>query len=219
MKTMLGLAGAALAMALATPAAASIVQYQYQGSVAAAFGLDPVGVAAGDQVHVTVRFDTAYESDVTAAANAAYGTFYSSIKAATLTTPGAFLHIQVGSNPISGAFDGSEQVPFAADPFGTGGNPYVLFKDGGFFGVSYFGANTSFAAFATAGAAPEFYDFVGGSIKVGGPSYGGFFNYDKATRADVPEPAAWSLMIVGFGLAGAGVRRRRRASRIRLQPA
>jgi hypothetical protein len=34
---------------------------------------------------------------------------------------------------------------------------------------------------------------------------------DPPTVAVVPEPAAWSLMITGFGLAGAMLRRRRRA--------
>jgi len=213
MKTIFGVVGVTLAIAMATPAAASLVQYDFQGSVADAFGPDPVGVAAGDQVYVTLRYDTSLLFDVTAQANAAYGTSYASIKAATLTSPGASLQISVGSDPIAGHFTASNQAPFAADPFATGGNPYVLFKDGGFFGVSYFGLNTSFAAFVTAGAAPEFYDFVGGSSKVGGPSYGGFFNYDKAVRTEgVPEPAAWALMIAGFGITGAALRNRRRAS-------
>lgn len=34
---------------------------------------------------------------------------------------------------------------------------------------------------------------------------------DNATTAPIPEPGSWTLMIVGFGLAGAAVRRRRSA--------
>jgi PEP-CTERM motif len=210
MKTMLGAAGVALAIAIAAPVAASTVQYQYQGSVTDVFGPDPVGVVAGDQVYVTLRYDTSLLLDVTAAANAAFGTSYASIEAATLTTPGDFLHVSVGSNPITGAFTQADQAGFAPDPLGAGGNPYVLFKDGGFFGVAFFGINSSLAAFDTAGLLPEPFNFVGGSIAVGGPSYGGYFDYAKAIRTDVPEPAVWSLMIVGFGMTGAALRRRRR---------
>jgi hypothetical protein len=36
------------------------------------------------------------------------------------------------------------------------------------------------------------------------------FSADSA--APTPEPAAWALMIGGFGLAGAAMRRRRRAA-------
>lgn len=37
----------------------------------------------------------------------------------------------------------------------------------------------------------------------------GVFSTDKVTITPVPEPATWGLMIVGFGLAGATLRRRR----------
>jgi len=35
------------------------------------------------------------------------------------------------------------------------------------------------------------------------------FGSDRPVGGDVPEPAAWALMITGFGLAGASLRRRR----------
>jgi hypothetical protein len=38
-----------------------------------------------------------------------------------------------------------------------------------------------------------------------------FISGASATQAAVPEPAAWALMIAGFGLAGASLRRRRGA--------
>lgn len=40
-----------------------------------------------------------------------------------------------------------------------------------------------------------------------GGSYSGQFAY--GTAASVPEPAAWGLMIAGFGMVGAAMRRRR----------
>jgi len=205
MKTLFGVAGVTLAIATATPAAASLVQYQYQGAVAAVFGLDPEGVAVGDIAHVRVRYDPSLLADVTATANATFGTSYGKLQAATLTGPGAGLEVDLGPHH----WDQGDQFDFFPDPFGAGA-PYVLFKDGGFFGVAFFGLKFGTSAFDTAGPAPETFDFVGGSFKVPGPSYGGFFDYAHATfDGAVPEPTAWSLMIVGFGLVGAGLRRRR----------
>ena len=45
----------------------------------------------------------------------------------------------------------------------------------------------------------------------GGPSYGVDRLGTVKLAAAVPEPATWAMMIAGFGLAGATVRRRRRA--------
>lgn len=39
--------------------------------------------------------------------------------------------------------------------------------------------------------------------------YGGDLDQGFRTYVEVPEPATWALMIGGFGLAGAGIRRRK----------
>ncbi len=41
------------------------------------------------------------------------------------------------------------------------------------------------------------------------PAYFGYRLDTKANAPGVPEPATWALMIGGFGLAGAALRRRR----------
>lgn len=63
------------------------------------------------------------------------------------------------------------------------------------------------AQFVTAGGKQEL--IITGS---GGPaaSYGGTVNFAPRLAGGVPEPASWALMIVGFGSAGALLRRRRR---------
>jgi hypothetical protein len=48
---------------------------------------------------------------------------------------------------------------------------------------------------------------VGGPSPGGGPSGGGF-----GGPGAVPEPATWAIMLVGLGLAGAALRRRRAAA-------
>ena len=63
------------------------------------------------------------------------------------------------------------------------------------------------AQFVTAGGKQEL--VVSGSSGPAG-SFGGTVNFSPVT-AGVPEPASWALMIIGFGSAGALLRRRRHA--------
>jgi len=57
------------------------------------------------------------------------------------------------------------------------------------------------------------YNFDGAVIKtIDFHSTGNSFEFDSLASAPVPEPATWALMISGFGLAGATLRRRRTAS-------
>jgi hypothetical protein len=43
----------------------------------------------------------------------------------------------------------------------------------------------------------------------GAGSYGGNLTFTPTATAVVPEPATWAMMFLGFGLVGAGMRRRR----------
>jgi hypothetical protein len=198
-------AAAAMAMSSAAPASAAFVEYQYAGIIGVL--LDPAhpgGANIGDQVNVLLRFDTADLVDVTDLANGAFGTTYDHLEAASLKAPGALLRVSAAQNK----FTETDQFDFFADPFGLGG-PYVLFNSGKFFGIQFFGLN-KMEGFATAGARPEQFDFVGGRFDPDSPpSYAGFFDYGSVKTRAVPEPAGWALMILGFGAAGAALRRRR----------
>ncbi len=197
--------GVCLATLVATPAGAAILEVRYSGVVVAVFSPATAdGVVAGDLASVRLRFDPAQLMDVTANANAAYGTGFTDLKAATLTGPQGLLDITVGPNH----FAATDQFPYFPDP-GLGAQPVVLFNNGAFFGLQFGGLNPAFSSFVTAGAAPEPFDFVGGNFFAGGPSYAGFFDKGSLTIASVPEPSTWMMMICGLGLVGA-IRRSRR---------
>jgi len=56
------------------------------------------------------------------------------------------------------------------------------------------------------------YDFNGNPVdKITFRSSGNSFEFDSLAASGAPEPAAWTLMIAGFGWAGAALRRRRAA--------
>jgi len=70
----------------------------------------------------------------------------------------------------------------------------------------YVGVATAWGA-----AHPNFQGHAAGIYSIGGSSLG-FGVTQGFTTGGVPEPAAWTLMIGGFGLAGAALRRRRAAT-------
>jgi len=92
---------------------------------------------------------------------------------------------------------GFTQVVTAINDGSFGGNYSMLWKTGGFSFVGDGNAATIRLAATIPGNAGVFFDHV------------------SVTTADrggaVPEPATWALMIGGFGLAGAALRRRRAA--------
>jgi PEP-CTERM motif len=64
------------------------------------------------------------------------------------------------------------------------------------------------------GDGPVVYNVAGGTITVSMNAVGNFGNYSANmlySAGGVPEPATWGLMIGGFGMAGAALRRRRTA--------
>ena len=86
-------------------------------------------------------------------------------------------------------------------------------------GASNFGVNDAYAYNATLSSAPEITVLDGQFINGGGLRnpvgsaggvggyFGGNFQFSSAISA-APEPGTWAMMILGFGLAGAALRRR-----------
>lgn len=66
----------------------------------------------------------------------------------------------------------------------------------------------SFLSFGWSGLDEVQFSISGGTPS-GLPGSGDYFAVDNLLLAVVPEPATWGMMIAGFGLAGAALRRRR----------
>jgi hypothetical protein len=81
------------------------------------------------------------------------------------------------------------------------------------FGLYYGGVLVHTSASLDATATPTFlasgYGGPVDEVRVNGPRDMFVMDDVTYTAADVPEPAAWALLIAGFGLAGASLRRRR----------
>ncbi|WP_309642892.1 PEPxxWA-CTERM sorting domain-containing protein [Phenylobacterium sp.] len=132
-------------------------------------------------------------------------------------------------NPTGVATTGSAEVYSLGEPFFRTPTPSSFFTNrGGSFGPSLGGL---FAAYPTPVAIPFSItdglvgfrftlnnDLHYGYAQVGGSFLTGF-RYESTPGTDlalgeisaVPEPSAWALMIVGFGLTGFALRRRRSA--------
>lgn len=111
----------------------------------------------------------------------------------------------------AGVFDGSQAAWDALDPEWKidGGTPID-------FGVTLYGVNIIGAHFGNAFETAEnnvsvFWqiDFgtEGGTLTLANPQ--GWSNAVLYTPGVVPEPATWAMMIAGFGMTGAAIRRRK----------
>lgn len=125
----------------------------------------------------------------------------------------AFTAPTAGDFKFVGTFSRLDTVP-------TGGNGVITIEaaTGNFGG----GASPIFSETITNGAYGSGFSFsnrltlAAGQTVFFGVSNNGEYSYDSTglagTITAVPEPAAWTMMIGGFGLAGAAVRRRTRTS-------
>jgi hypothetical protein len=75
-------------------------------------------------------------------------------------------------------------------------------------GADLFTSGPSFINFGWTGVDKVEFSISGGTPS-GLPGGGDYFAIDNLSVDAVPEPASWAMMIVGFGLAGTAMRRRR----------
>jgi hypothetical protein len=123
------------------------------------------------------------------------------------TTIGGF-HLVNGENLLSGVFtdawiQGAGGTGSANVSFGNGGAATYASD---IFDFSHEVAGSEEFAFNLLGANPNFNAATGQALGTFNANGGG--NFDAITGV-VPEPGAWALMILGFGGAGAMLRRRR----------
>lgn len=128
-----------------------------------------------------------------------------------LQHPGAsgqysILRITLGASStykINGGFSNGDNASTDVHILANGASIF----DGGVNGSGSF-ANFGLSQYFTAGTTIDF------AVGNGGNGY----NYDStflsASVASVPEPATWAMMLGGFGIAGATLRRRRAAVRV-----
>jgi hypothetical protein len=114
--------------------------------------------------------------------------------------------INIGGS-LNGAFDfndGAGSVPYAFAAFNGARN--VVLTGGFLTGANTFRLlvnDTNFGVLGTLVNGP------GGPSSTTSYSLAAQLTYDEAPVGGVPEPATWALMIMGFGTAGAMLRRRR----------
>ena len=104
-----------------------------------------------------------------------------------------------GANVPQGGFD-----PVSLARFGAGGDTPIDVGSAGACGTSYFSVSFRHCDYGD-GVAGDIFDPAGGG--------GGFFAETWLVRglSAAPEPASWAMLIAGFGLVGAAMRRRKAA--------
>ena len=213
-------AASAAALLLIAPGMASAATEVFTASVpgTGAFTLDTFDTSLGTLNSVTLDFDATASVEVTifniGAANSPF-TAASTSTTETVTGLGGPLVLTFsatagpGTLPISfgtnieptNTTSHSTSVSIAAANFAgfeTGGAGTVDYS-------SIFGP--TFTSSITPGGATPSLEFVGGNGALDSGSLSVTYGYTAA----VPEPAAWAFMILGFGGAGAMLRRRRTA--------
>jgi len=159
-------------------------------------GVDATGIAAGDGAHLYLTsgnhiFD--YLNDGTLITDFAFpdaGILYSAV---------AF-----GHDTVYAAYQGSQQGVTIRD---LGLNQTFFFNVG--FNIEGIAVGQNNDLYLSAGN--QIFDYSTGGALLNTLTFPDRVDYRALATDGVPEPAAWALMIMGFGLAGAGLRRRRAA--------
>jgi len=231
MKLMHVLLAAAAPLALAVPAQAAYVRADFSGSILGANPDAPASLAVGTPITFDIVYDPARSVDHTATFTAAIGPLFSSVVTNSLADdPNASLTIKVGDvtftkfDEVNYGTPGGDCGPTC--DYGVGDFPSLTYLNGSLAGVGNMFVNAQGYVFD----ADPIADFFGG-FDLGDQSVGGYqfflgrgdgdnpfgdilavgdYDVSAATFTAVPEPATWSLMIVGFGGLGLVLRGRAR---------
>ena len=122
----------------------------------------------------------------------------------TVSAPGASVLLNQGNSVIvtQGSNLSATAANLAFDYSGASG--FLLFQLGGFgTGMKYFcNASVADTCFQGASAIPESFNSVSAQVEARVGS-----QIIASVAGTVPEPASWALMVSGFGLVGASLRR------------
>ena len=211
-------AASAIAVGTAAPAQADYSSATYTGTIGAVNAGTPASLGVGTPITFNAVYDTGKLVDRTQSVNDATGLGFSSVLTASLSDdPKASMTISVGGVTFS-KFDEVNYGTPEGDcgqgcDLGAGNFPVVTYLDNHFAGIGNLFVNAdgysldadpiadAFGGFDL-GSGAGGYDFFLGKV-VNGDPFGQVLavgNYDAAEVkiSPVPEPAPWSLMIVGM---------------------
>ena len=136
------------------------------------------------------------------------GTF-SFTTTSAIFVPSLSTFFAAGSNLLSGTFGGASILTLGGiggfSAATSGGDTLGFVSD-----FLDFGATTDRSMDVSLGGVSPGFSSLSGAALSGFTATGrGTFSYDAPALTPVPEPATWGLMILGFGVLGARLRRRR----------
>lgn len=169
------------------------------------------GAQIGDSATLVARYDDINLIDITAADDAYFGGTATGLSAVSLDAPGSGFKMTFRGDTFTQSIDEGQDT----GGFGIA-YPLVLFHNGAFWGFDVLGVRPDGFGIAFFSEAELSLDLppvlVGGfgcCFGFGQESFKGTMDIAGAQIQGVPEPSTWALMIGGFGLAGAALRRRR----------
>jgi hypothetical protein len=209
---MTAVAAVAVVVGVASPAFASLKQVTVNAVVTEIThpgGAD--GVQIGDVATLTARYDDSHLIDITDLDNAYFGGTATGLAAVSLDTPGSGFTMTFRGETFTQSVDEGQDI----GGFGIA-YPLVLFHNGALWGFDVlagrpdgFGVGFFSEAELSLDLPPVLVGGFGCCFGFGQESFKGVMDVAGAQILGVPEPSSWALMIGGFGLAGASLRRRR----------
>jgi len=233
------LATACLAIAPTAPADAALFQQVYTGTVTG--GYDGLGVFSGAGEYLTgLAYTATYVIDDSKGNRGGHDLGYSYVDGFEAVQGGSYYYgltpseipngtpvsakltingktILIDGDNFGSASEGDYTIPYGADQLNIQARSNTDAKN------MYHNVSSDYDLFSGSGRFGTPFDFASDRITSGfgafemGGGYGTYATFDIAravsSPAAVPEPAAWALMIGGFGLVGGTLRRTGRVAK------